>query len=167
MTIDEFESMLIDEVEDFVKNTVKIYDLDFELGEDFCWWPKVNLITMSILFSRSSEQSFMNYCVSLGLDKDLYSSFGLSLLHELGHVKTYYTFTKTQIKEYEENKYQIETTEMDADTRNIKYFSLPIESVATQWAINFIKNHTKEYVNFCFAIQDLCKEYLPQIVTEL
>lgn len=167
MTLDDFEFALIDKVENFTKNIVGISDIDFELGNDFCWWSKDNIITVSFMFAEMSENAFHNYCVSLGLDSDLYSSFGVSLLHELGHVKTYYTFNYKQRAEDAKSKDILESAEMDTYKRYMDYYKLPIETAATKWAIDFINSHTKEYIKFCFDIQDLCKECLPNFVTDL
>lgn len=164
MTIDEFELALANKVANFVKNIVGISNMDFELEEDFCWYPDDDTIDIAVVFAETSENVFSNYCISLGLDRDLFDSFGVSLLHELGHVKTYYTFSKEQIKEYEKNINILETAEIDDCTRYLTYYKLPVETAATKWAIDFIQKHQKEYVTFCLDIQDFCRNAIPQIV---
>ena len=66
------------------------------------------------------------------------SHYTLSLLHELGHLETYKNLpsdyhrseAEAQIYQYKES-YKI---------KNLRYFSLPDEYAATDWAINWLKN---------------------------
>ena len=78
------------------------------------------------------------------------NSFIISIFHEIGHHKandeiegSIYNFCideKNRITE----EMQKATTYEEVKTLEWEYFNLPDEIMATQWAVNYIKNHPKE-----------------------
>ena len=75
--------------------------------------------------------------------------FVFSLLHEIGHHKTYDDITGSVYDFCENEKERIAGDMITADDEDAKklewqYFNLPDEIIATQWAVNYAKNHPKK-----------------------
>ena len=85
---------------------------------------------------------FKEYCRKLGLKKDI-SNKTLAFLHELGHEETMPILPeKYFLIDY--LRCILETPSLTKFGRNIKaslYYRLPVEKVATMWAVNLINNY--------------------------
>lgn len=68
------------------------------------------------------------------------SEFTWSLLHEIGHAKTWRYFTKKAWKKYAKTAPYIHDIE--------EYFRIPQERVATDWAADYIRKHPKKIKKF-------------------
>lgn len=64
----------------------------------------------------------------------------LSILHEVGHFKTFPLFSDNAKAYNQLCKYVIDKIPFNS-IGNRLYFKLPIEKKATEWAINFIRTH--------------------------
>lgn len=94
--------------------------------------------------------------------------FMISLLHEAGHLATWTDFKKFHSKDFVFS--QDETKVCDDISRDLcahgmantkafkdncrRYNAIPIEKIATQWAVNFYKNYKKD-VKKCY--NKICK----------
>lgn len=86
------------------------------------------------------------------------NSFIMSLLHEVGHHNTYDDVEDEDMDFSEDEKERISEEIQTADAERAKaleweYFNLPDEIVATEWAVDYAVNHTKE-------LEDMWQEIL-------
>ena len=164
--LEVFEQALLDMCEQFVMdNCPEIGMLDFELSTDFAFWPKEGIISVSIFSAEDDTKDFREFCASLGLDKADFDVFGVSFLHEVGHAATLETFSPQQRGSDTRRKKLIED-DLIAPNRNFRYFNLPTEKAATQWAINFIKTNFPQYISFCKQVHKLARREL-SFITDL
>lgn len=143
-----------------VRNFVQsIADIDeVEMDKEFCLLHNFNRngfiedakLTYSLLVDDSDYQ-FLENAFRLGLEYE-YSVFTISLLHEIGHFFTLENFPKNERKAYNRAVQVIEVSEnrklITAKEANARYFELPIEKVATLWAIDYANNHYEKLVAF-------------------
>lgn len=95
------------------------------------------------------------------------NDFVLSLLHEIGHLKTLKnvdeeTYDKCHAKiEKITKKLDKATTEQEEKKLHFKYFAVPTELIATAWAVEWARKHPKKYRKMCentaVAIQEFYK----------
>ena len=78
------------------------------------------------------------------------TEFTWSLLHEVGHAKTWNLFTKKAWKKYDKTAPYIHDIEV--------YFRVPQERVATDWAAEYIRKHPKKIEKFEKAIRKEIEE---------
>ena len=103
----------------------RIYGLDM----DFSWEIGADLIRYSLVTIDFSDRAFMEYAYELGLIYEI-DAFWLSFLHELGHAETWHL---------------VDEEDMDVPesiTNCNDYFRLPRETMATEWAVRFINEHS-------------------------
>lgn len=132
-------------------------------------------------FSISVDEKIITYSLTRSMvddwfDEFVFKTFGfdvgendfvISLLHEIGHLKT--------LKNIEENTYdecrekikkitkKLEKADTERKEKNLhfKYFSVPSELVATAWAVDWARKHPKKYRKMCenvnLAIQNFYK----------
>ena len=89
----------------------------------------------------------------------------MSLLHEVGHAMTLFTFSETEMENAHQAKelIKIDLEEEDTDETFSKYFDLDIEKVATEWAVNYYKSNRKKIEDFYLKFE----KTLHQAFTEL
>ena len=68
----------------------------------------------------------------------------MSVLHEIGHIATYTEDLNTE-REFTYLLLQMKYEEDNFVEFNREYFKIPMEFLATEWAINFYKNN----IEFC------------------
>lgn len=112
---------------------------------------RCKIITLGGLANLRADYYFINYVKTLGLKRE-YSIDTLTFFHELGHHITLPLFSRQELMSnriiinsinFRRNGDE-EYTEMDY----LDYFKVPIETAATQWAINYINNNPKVVDNF-------------------
>lgn len=114
------------------------------MGTDFYYYYKQNKIEYSVLVSERMDKLFLNYAKTIGLEKEI-PIFILSLLHEIGHSKTYDTLTPEEVELSQATK-AILDGEKDQDC--FEYFNTPEEKIATEWAIEFINNNYNRLIKW-------------------
>lgn len=99
------------------------------------------------------DEIFIEYCKKLGLEKE-YSINTLSFMHELGH---HITLDEADDEDWEYARLLdiAVLLEPDNDEKYLKYFTQPIEAMATEWAVEFMNEHSKMMEIFDAA---LCRE---------
>lgn len=119
-----------------------------EMGAEFCYWKGEDLINYSLLIGLSSDKLWSEYVLK-NFNYKIENIFMFSLLHEIGHHLTMDNFTKKQRNlenksvEKIEKKLEEEVSEISYRNLNMEYFDLPMERVATKWAVQFSKKHRK------------------------
>ena len=119
------------------------FDVRVVLGDDFSYDPETRTVyftpfTCSVDdFHRQWISDFFDFTVTER------NYFLFSLLHEIGHHYTMESLTDEDL-EYEILCRQALKFSDESDNRkNEAYFSLPSEIIATQWAIDFMKDYPR------------------------
>ena len=101
------------------------------------------------LTENTVEDKWFTEFIKERFDYDVRYPFIISLLHEVGHHKTsddigqaVYDFCISE-KERIDNEMQTANTEQ-SKVLEWQYFNLPDEIMATQWAVNYAKEHPKK-----------------------
>lgn len=108
----------------------KSFGVKIKKGEGWSAYPKS--ITYPSKVENYNDAGFMELINKYYPDVKA-SEFTWSLLHEIGHSVTWNNFSKKAWKNY----YKTAPYEHNIE----KYFIIPQERVATDWAYNYIKNH--------------------------
>ena len=118
------------------------------------------------------DKWFMDF-VKTRFNLEIKYPFIMSLLHEVGHHKTFEDIEGTCIEEFCDNEKERITNEMETATLERKielenqYFNLPDEIVATKWAVDYIKCHPLRVMRMWKKIQKaLLKFYTENGVNE-
>lgn len=90
--------------------------------------------------------------------------FVLSLLHEVGHHKTYDDLGEmiTDFCENEKARIAMDMEEANAEQSKVlewQYFNLPDEIMATQWAVNYAKAHPRKVAKMWREMQAALMEF--------
>lgn len=139
------EDLLVEMVDDFLEP----FGVDSDFSSDFSYDPEDDRVYFTIAISERADRLFKDY-ISTRFDFDVPNIFVMSLLHEVGHAYTLYTFSKKRINADHEAKELIEQAlEMDdSDEIYSLYFDLDIERVATSWAVDYYKANRKRCDDF-------------------
>lgn len=96
------------------------------------------------------EDNLFNEFIAERFGLEVSNTFIISMLHEVGHHKAndeiegaIYDFCIAEKERIEEEMREAVTYE-DVKALEFQYFNLPDEIMATQWAVNYIKNHPKK-----------------------
>ena len=118
-----------------------------KFGNEYAYYFDKNIITYSIV--EDETDTLFNDFVRERFGYDVENIFIISLLHEIGHAKANNQIKKDiyQFCISEKERIQSELAlASDEEERALyyQYFSLPDEIMATQWAVNYAKNHPKK-----------------------
>lgn len=114
-------------------------------------------ITMGDMSVIRADELFVDYCKSLGL-VDKYSIDTLSFFHELGHFETLHTLTEEEEIESDVVKMFCATQEIESDENFMAYFTCPVETIATEWAVDFLNENSEICHIFDEAFQEVIDE---------
>jgi len=87
----------------------------------------------------AADALFIDYCNELGIEHQC-SIDTLSFLHELGHHCTLHLLTDKEIEISNMINLRCLLKEESEEVYNM-YFRCPEESIATQWAVDFVNEH--------------------------
>lgn len=124
-----------------IAKVLENFDVRVVLGEDFSYDP----ITHTVYFTpfTCSVDEFHREWISeifhFVITKKDYFLF--SLLHEIGHHYTMENLTDEELNYEAFCRQALNFSEESDNRKNEAYFSLPSEIIATQWAIDFMKNY--------------------------
>lgn len=150
-----------------IENELSSFKVSAKLDKEFTMSVDDKIITYSITTSEVDKwfDEFVFKTFGFSIEND----FVMSLLHEIGHLKTLdniedETYEK-DLKEKEKitKKIQSDKTDTEKKEKNLhfKYFALPTEIVATAWAVSWARKHPKKYKKMCenttLAIQEFYK----------
>ena len=126
------------------------YDLDFNFGEDTHIDHDDEIIYINC---NDNVDMVFNHIINSHRRYEFldYEPIIMVVLHEIGHYMIFDNLTENDFNEYalinlgidliidENNKYQLTTEEL-----NRPYFDTTIEWNATEWALDYIKEHKEE-----------------------
>lgn len=149
------QELLIDMVDDFLKP----FGVDSDFSSDFSYDPEDDRVYFSLLIGERQERLFRKY-VQEKFNYTIPNIFMLTLLHEVGHAYTFFSFSKDEIRTARRAKEHLEKElkRNNIDSVYIRYFDLPIEKVATEWAIAYYKKHTRRCENFWSKFKEILQE---------
>lgn len=138
----------------YVKKMVKQIDksIRVKFGKTLQCEPTENTIYVAFKTDKVDKKTFMDYVKELN-SKCKFNDLMLGILHEIGHIYTY--------EEEDEEPYNRDVQllsllykeqKINAEQMNYFYLRLPLESKATQWAIEFAQLN-----------KDFCKRYQKKI----
>ena len=103
-----------------------------------------------------------------GREREEYDGFLISFLHELGHHYTLDELSEDEVNESLDTKRRInnEYTDGRIDLQE-EYFNLPDEAVATNWAIEYIRNNKEKIDEFWSKLLNAIVQFYKANITEL
>ena len=115
---------------------------------DYAYYDYDESITYSLI-ENNVEDLFFKEFIKERFNYIPENSFIVSLMHEIGHHKTYYDLNPAVIEFCEKEKERINKEMINADMKRSKelewqYFNLPDEIIATTWAIYYMETHPKK-----------------------
>ena len=139
----------IDTLVSMVDTFLEPFGLDSDFDTDFFYDPEDETVFFSLIISERADRLFRKY-VHDTFSFNIPNIFMFSLLHEVGHSQTLWTFPKKILRDTEEQKRKISKAleKTNSDEFFLKYFDLEVERLATEWAVNYYKTNTKQCEDF-------------------
>lgn len=146
---------------------LKDFNVNAQLDTEFGLYPEDKLIGYKIDVNIVDKWFDEFVCKTFGFNVGE-NDFVLSLLHEIGHLKTLKYIENETYENDIEQKRKISKkiskkgiAEKEEKKLNFKYFALPTEIVATAWAVEWAREHPRKYKKMCentlLAIQEFYK----------
>ena len=151
-------------IDDVLNDFLADFECHAELGSDFCYWQDSNLIWYTPAVIDKDAEYFMEYWHSLA-PEIIIDPFLASLLHEVGHNETLHWLTEDEVHYCEDEKTEISwqlgscTSAKEQKDCYFQYFALPDEKEATNWAIDYVRNHTQQVSAFWQKLQAAIMEF--------
>lgn len=121
------------------------FGLKCTFGSDFAYWTESELIQYTIFLHQDSDVYFSDF-IKKEFDFSVTDIFLVSLLHEVGHYYTIDDFEEDELLEDEYAKAGLTRNPLITEKeRNFRYFNLPVEYAATEWAIDFLRDNPSIY----------------------
>lgn len=126
----------IDLIRCFVKSVDK--NIDVESDNRFCVDIDAEIVFVPQKLNDREDEVWSNFLKEeFKVD---YNSYVMSVLHEIGHIETYTEDLNTE-RELIYFLLQMKYEEDNFEDFNNEYFKIPMEYIATEWAIDFYKNN--------------------------
>lgn len=153
----------LDTIQNIVEEFLSPFELTCGFSDDFAYYPIHNYVTVSLVTIDRSSKNFLSFVQHEFKDVTA-DVFLWSLLHEVGHHETWDELTDEEIIISKEMKDSIEENEnIDKDVKDKIYFNIPDEYAATEWAANYMIEHSQEVKEFWNKLQpfilDIYKKY--------
>ena len=132
-----------------IKKFCKPFGVKIIIDNEDGWACYKNLIYVPTTEKKMYAEGFMDL-IEQDYPDITATEFTWSLLHEVGHAKTWDLFTKKAWKKYEKTAPYIHDIE--------KYSRVPQERVATDWAARYIAKHPKRIAKFEKKIEKILGE---------
>lgn len=123
------------------------------MGTDFCVYLNENVIEWTLIYVENGGEAFYNNFVKRFPQAENLGLFTLSLLHELGHLET-------------EDEIIEDEREFDKNISNEEYFNLPNETIATNWAGEWIESHLKEAESLDRKLEKIIFKFYEKYLTD-
>lgn len=133
-------------------------NLPMKLDSDFYYIPEKEKVRYSIIMSTRADYNFQKFLKTyfhLSIQSDI-ELFCISVLHEFGHFITYDNIAEDDFilsKKEQEKIEQALIENPDDDVIYSRYFLLPLEIMATMWAVEFITTHGNEFKTLTIKVQ--------------
>lgn len=139
------EDLLVEMVDSFLEP----FGCDSDFDSDFFFDPEEDRVYFSIVLAERADRLYKQY-IKQTFHIDINNIFMISLLHEVGHFYTLFTFSDDRIKADHAMKNLIEEALSmdDSDETYSLYFNLPIEKAATEWAVKYYTANQKRCDDF-------------------
>lgn len=124
------------------------WDLTSQFGTDFAYLYYKRIVVWTLAVTQQNDIDFQNFFESLGCNVKC-DVFLYSLLHEIGHSQT--------LDDINEEDYAYALDRKAEPLTNAEYFRLPDEIAATQWAVDFLNEHTEE-------VREFWEEFVPLVM---
>lgn len=127
--------------------------------KSFAFYPQVNGLTYTV-YKYKTDVDLINH-IRETYEIDITNCFFIfSLLHEIGHCKTWRNFTKEELEEDSILRESLEALAFFSKSKiNTAYFNLKTEIVATEWALNYLCENFEN----CIIFQNKCMKALDHI----
>lgn len=136
-----------------------------EMGEDFAYYYEDDVITYTLAVPENGVDYFMENWHNLAPEMTI-DPFLASIMHEVAHTQTLHLLTKEESDYCEKAKKELglalelrATLQQENKDCYFKYFALPDEKIATDWAIEYIRNHTQKISDFWQKLQAAIMEF--------
>ena len=143
----------IEKLDRIMTEFVEQFGCTAELDKEFCYWHEDELVNYTLVISKLIDTTWKEYVLKT-FNYKIENIFMFSILHEIGHHFTMDDFPKRQlnfenrkVKKIEKALENSNSDELDKKL-NFEYFDMPMEKVATKWAVNYYKKHRLEINNF-------------------
>lgn len=159
------------EIDELINNFVAQFDCEAELGDEFLYFGSDNTITYTLLIGELSDRVWKKY-IKDNYNYEMTNVFLFSLLHEIGHHHTMGQFSR-KLQNDEDKK--VARIEKDLSHSNceeldtllyLEYYDLPMEKVATEWAVKYAKNHKRKLFRFWRKLEIALHQYFSEVITE-
>lgn len=141
------------------------FDIETELATDFAYCDSEEKIYMGLFIVDGVEGVWKKQLEKWGC-KNYYGVFTTCFLHELGHYHTLYYFNNTEMF-FDKFLKRLLNLIPNLSFRNYLYFNLPVEKVATQWAIDYMNEHPIITKRLSIMAENEIKEFLEQNEVEM
>ena len=140
----------VEKIDNILNKFLEEFGATAKLDEEFRCQAKVNRVIHYALYVQDYEQEWFDESVAR-VDSDIVCDpFLSSFFHELGHLMTAYNFTEEDWDNYFDDVVDIEDevyTDMPLEKLkelNFRYFNLPIERAATEWACKYMRENVNK-----------------------
>jgi len=123
------------------------FDCSAKIDTEFYYDSIKNKIGYAIAESENQIKCFADYCNQLGLAHSL-EYFTLAFFHELGHNETLDIVSDAEYNKSLKEKAKLNKLKVITDKDKYKYYNLPIEQIATQWAVDYINDNIAKIKDF-------------------
>ena len=130
-------------IEDFVRSIDDFIDVDFNTSE-FCVDIENECVFIPLNPNEEETKMFMDFIKEEYGEYDMDADV-LGILHEIGHIFTYDAHL-AWAREINVLRLRLDYDAAVADLRayNFAYFRIPAELNATNWAVEYYRNHRQE-----------------------
>ncbi len=154
----------IAKINHFLNEFLLEFDVSVCLGLDFGYSMSHHVIEYALAVTEKEDKFFMDNFHRLAPDIKC-DTFLISFLHELGHHMTMPHLSPEDLHcqkivgELQDELDEEGITEEKEREIHQKYYNLPIEKVATEWAINYMRENTEKIAHFWKGFQEIVQEF--------
>jgi len=130
------------------------------IGHSFCYSPDTHRIEVPKTYKTNILDTYLiEYLSDKGMKCENIEALTITILHEVGHSETIRLFSEKEFQKDMEEKFRIETklTEKNLKESNYKYWKLPTENMANNWAINYINTFPQKVERLTKILYRNCK----------
>lgn len=145
-------------IDTIINNFTSKWGIDAEIGIDFAAWPREKRVSYALVVIEDEHKWFED-SISI-IDPDITCDpFLSSILHEIGHIETFQSIDENDLEDCLSTIADLEYRALSDISKeelheiNKLYFEVPIEKKATEWAIQYMREHTKEVTQFWSILQ--------------
>lgn len=143
----------LEKIDELVNNFCEKFGCTAEFGAEFCYYHSDETVCYSLAVVEESDKTWKEY-VKDTFNFRITNIFMFSLLHEIGHHFTMDKFSPIYqrkedavVRKIEKNLSKSDDEVLDKKLR-LQYFDLPMEKVATKWAVKYYRTHRQAINRF-------------------